>query len=117
LLLRKYYENDPFKDESFANSIEYTISQWKLINQSGQISSIDIYRFDFNPTEFYYIFDNKVIILGHYLMDLTNPSKIKVKQNKLFLITNESEFGRAVIDQYIEKFNSIIKTLDNNESN
>lgn len=82
-------------------------ADWNELQRRGQIGSVTIKRFSELPGDYYILFDDKAVIAGTYRTNDVVYSLVDV--NDTVLIRADSEAGRRVIQNYVERFDSMAK--------
>lgn len=111
VLLRQFNNDDWFYDESMNQGIERAIDSWKKMVEKNNIAKLFISRFNYHPDHGIYIIDDKYLIEGNMLY---YASRHEYEfQNKVIVISNNSQEGKLWIEKNIESYDII---YENNKS-
>jgi hypothetical protein len=93
---------DRLLDTEVLLSVVYT---WVGRVRSGAIETLLVRQFDFYPTEWFAIFDDRLMIIGSYVYDKEAIGKTRTMP--VAYVINADEDGRRLIESKIESFDSI----------
>ena len=112
LILRKFSDEELTDDnhKAFNSRIQNTINEWKKLQTSGIIQTLEIHRFEFLPTEYHVIFDSKFIISGLYTPNRNSWSSIDVEDP--MVINNNTGSGNIFIKNHIKRFDKFITYIN-----
>jgi len=111
LLLRGFKDGDAEHAE-FESQIILAVRDWQRLAKDGKISQLLIRSYDFLPTEYQVIFDDRAMLLGSYESDPTDYSEVKVRQP--FYIDGANMDGRSMINDYRERFDALFAVCECN---
>jgi len=97
------YENISTNRDEVDDDLEKNIGRWEDLKC---IEHFDYTRYDDCPLDYYCIFDNKFISFGQYYFKETKTDLLEIKHLKSFSITNQTEAGQKIIENYIKQFDS-----------
>lgn len=89
-------------------NIESVVRDWKHFRDDGFIRELFIWRYNFFPTEYYLVFDDRNIIVGHYLINENRAAKCDVQEP--FTANDNSPEGKLLINKYINVFDTVVKS-------
>jgi hypothetical protein len=100
LLLRRY----PTGPNSYNQRVDYAIAEWQALKASGAIQQLAIARYEFVPSEYQVIVDDKAVIFGAYVYRPDEPAEADFSPPSL--VHNVSAEASALIRRFIEAFDS-----------
>lgn len=112
VMIRDFYEGDPQKNETFCAELNQIIQRWYNLETDGFIKNLELTRYKHYPTEYQCIFDDDAMILGIYHPEAMDSSNVKVKANPI-VITKEIPEGKEIINEYIDRFDIMVKEFKN----
>jgi hypothetical protein len=104
LLLRAFPERD-VAHRDFRNQILLAVRDWRALAKDGRIEKLTIRSYDFLPTEYQVIFDNRAMLLGLYESEPTDYSEVRVRQP--FYVDGGTSDGRALVEEYRTRFDKL----------
>ncbi|WP_439585158.1 hypothetical protein [Dyadobacter bucti] len=84
--------------------IQQMIGEWRTQQRIGNIKNLKLSRYNFLPTEYHVIFDDRLLITGLYTPNKEADSKVDVEDP--LLIDNATTDGEQIIKRYILRFDS-----------
>jgi hypothetical protein len=106
LLVREFAKDDR-DNRDFRKQIELVVRDWRALERDGRIKNLTVRSYDFFPTEYECIFDDKCMLLGLYDSDPEDYSGVRVRN--AVLIENSAQPGRQMIAEYIERFDQLFQ--------
>jgi hypothetical protein len=106
LLLRGFGTEDSTHSE-FANQIILAARDWHRMAAEGKINNLIIRSYDFHPTEYQVIFDDRGMLTGLYDSDPTDYSEVKVRSP--LYVDGSTGDGRTVIGEYQQRFDQLFQ--------
>ncbi len=82
-------------------------ADWRELQRRGQFGALSLKRYSELPGDYYILFDDKAVIVGTYRTNEVVYSLVDV--NDTVLIRADSEAGRRVVRNYVERFDSMAK--------
>ena len=98
---------DPMLDMEIQLSVLYT---WAGRVRSGNIDLLDLRQYDFYPTEWFVIFENRLMILGSYVHDVHSVGKVGTTQ-QAFVVRPHGE-GAALIQLKLDSFDMLFAAAE-----
>lgn len=92
----------------FANQIELVVEDWRALERRGRIKSFELAFHEFQPTEYQVVFDGRSLVTGLYDWEPEDYSGVGVR--KVMVFDSGSDSGKAVIDEYTERFDHLFET-------
>jgi hypothetical protein len=106
LLVRAFDRNDAAHAE-FQNQILLAVKDWKRLAVDGKIKTLSIRSYDFFPTEYQVIFDDKAMLSGLYDSAPSDYSEVLVRHP--FHVDGFSADGRSMIHAYSHRFDNLFE--------
>ena len=104
LLLRGFDSADTSHAE-FAAQIRLVVRDWHRMHSEGRVANLTIRSYDFHPTEYQVIFDDRGMLSGLYDSDPSDYSEVSVRSP--FYIDGSTADGRALITEYRQRFDNL----------
>jgi hypothetical protein len=115
ILLYSAKEDKNFTDQKRADMLEnqciLMIKNWRRLSKNHKCN-ISIQKYNFQPMEYFIIFDNYVLIQGVYMFE-ENPETIGIIAQSPLIISNKTQNGRELIEQRILVFDALFKAYPN----
>jgi 2-polyprenyl-3-methyl-5-hydroxy-6-metoxy-1,4-benzoquinol methylase len=106
LMVRGYGENMSRDEIESDNEIKMNIKSWKALEQKC-IKELKYVRYNNYSLNYYCIFDSKFITFGQYIVDEKRRiNKHKVDPLQPFSITDKTEVGKKIIENFKKQFDS-----------
>ena len=109
IMLKNYVVNGSFYDESLSRRTDTAIEMWNSMRNKGNIKNLNIYKYDYQPSDGYYIINDSILIYANLFVD-TVKDKIYF-DDYVFLVENKTEDGSKLINMFIDKFDKFKKNL------
>ncbi len=109
LLLRGFTEDD-LSHKEFESQIMLAVRDWNRLARDGKIASLTIRSYDFLPTEYQVLFDDRAMLLGMYESDPSDYSEVRVRQP--FYVDGANVDGRAMIKEYQDRFDRLFEMCE-----
>lgn len=93
------------RTRAWANSSRLLVQEWRTLEREGYVGKLTVRSYDFFPTEYECIFDEKVLLLGLYESDPDDHWDIKV--GNVTLVEDSTPYGRHMIQEYRSRFDKL----------
>lgn len=110
LLIRGFAEDD-YKHSDFRKQIELVVKDWRALVREGRIRTLSIRSYDFLPTEYECIFDERCLFLGLFESAPEDYSEVRVRN--VAIIENSTPAGRQMINEYIDRYDNFFRICQN----
>jgi SAM-dependent methyltransferase len=101
LMVRGYGENMSIREVNSDDEIERNIARWENLRC---LYDFEYIRYNNYPLNYYCIFDNRFISFGQYIFEEEKKDPHKAKFLPPFSITNQTEVGQQIINNFIVQF-------------
>ncbi len=89
----------------YQNNLSMLRSEWSNLKEDAFFKQVEIKGYDFTPTEFMILFDEKVVIIGHYIFNDNRFPMCDVQEP--YVLTNDQLNNKILIEKYISLYESI----------
>jgi hypothetical protein len=93
------------RNRSSSSPVPFYIQDWRTLQREGFIGKLIIRSYDFLPTEYECIFDDRILLLGLYESVPTDYSRVKV--GNVTAVRNSTQPGRQMIEEYRSRFDKL----------